>query len=100
MTDAVRRLHDDLSNDLDRIKKRFKGMPRLSLVVRFPEDPGKGIYLTDDHKADMLSQIDYLERHAEESPEDFIEAKTGPLAQGGRQPGAAGKEEDATQEGR
>lgn len=81
MTDAVRRLHDDLSDDLDRIKRRFNSTPRLSLIVRFPGEPGKGLYLTDDTREEMNGQIDYLEQHVRTAPEDLIEAKTGPLAQ-------------------
>lgn len=92
MNDAIRNLHEDISNDLDRIKKRFKGTPRLSLIVRFPEEPDKGLYLTDDTKAGMIGQIEFLERHSIGCPEDLIEAQTGPLAQGRGPATAAGKD--------
>lgn len=92
MNKEIRELHYEVSNDLDRIKSRFKGSPRLSLVVRFPDEPNKGMYLTDDTKAEMLKQIEFLERHSEEFPEDLIEAKTGPLPQGRGPATAAGKE--------
>ena len=75
--DVLAELHNDLSNDLDRIRERFNGTPRLSLVVRFPDEPDKGVYLTDDTKAAMLSQIEFLEQKATR----VFEAKTGPLAQ-------------------
>ena len=74
--DVIAELHNNLSNDLDRIKKRFKGTPRLSLIVRFPDEPDKGLYLTDDTENEMLGQIEFLEQKAAR----VIEAKTGPLA--------------------
>ena len=77
MKDVIAELHNNLSNDLDRIKRRFKGTPRLSLIVRFPEQPDKGLYLTDDTKNEMLGQIEFLEQKASR----VIEAKTGPLAE-------------------
>ena len=86
--DILAELHNDLSNDLDRIKKRFKGTPRLSLIVRFTDEPDKGLYLTDDTKAEMLAQIEFLEQKAAR----VFEAKTGPLApRDARQQPAAGK---------
>lgn len=74
--DVIAELHNDLSNELDRIKTRFNGSPRLTLVVRFPDEPDRGLWLTDDTKDEMLSQVEFLEQKATR----IIEAKTGPLA--------------------
>ena len=54
------RLHNQLCGDLDRIKKRFVGNPKVSLVVRF-EDPEKGIWLTDDTATSAIEYIRYME---------------------------------------
>ena len=75
--DVLAELHKALSGDLARIAERFTVKPRLSLVVRFPDEPGKGLYLTDDTKAGMLAQIEFLELNSQR----IFEAKTGPLAQ-------------------
>lgn len=85
--DNIADLHSSLSDDLDRIKKRFRGNPRISLIVRFPDAPSKGLYLTDDTKAEMLGEIEFLESGAPETR--IIEAETGPLAKT-RRPRTAG----------
>lgn len=57
----LQQLHNQICADLDRIKGRFVGTPKVSLVVRF-EDPEKGIWLTDDIAADAIAYIEYMEK--------------------------------------
>jgi GTP cyclohydrolase III len=62
----LQQLHNDLCADLDRIKARFIGAPKVSLVVRFDE-PEKGIWLTDDTADSAIEYIRYMEaKNAEE----------------------------------
>ena len=75
---SVQRLHNALCADLDRIKKRFIGNPKVALVVRF-DDRDKGIWLTDDTADAVIEYIRYMEARNS-------------LAQGGRQDAAAGKD--------
>jgi hypothetical protein len=56
----LQQLHNDLCGDLDRIKARFNGTPKVSLIVRF-EDPEKGVWLTDDKAEDAIAYVRYME---------------------------------------
>ena len=63
-TEAVERLHDDLSNDLDGIKKRFKAGVRVTLVVRVPGEPDQGTVIGDDDLEEAVGQIRHLQAKA------------------------------------
>jgi hypothetical protein len=60
---VLQELHNDLCGDLDRIKRRFKGSPKVSLIVRF-EDPEKGLWLTNDTADDAIAYVRYMEEKA------------------------------------
>jgi hypothetical protein len=59
-------LHLDLTGDLNRIALRFKGNPKISLVVRFENEPTKGVFLTSDSIPEVHAAIDYLDEHAKQ----------------------------------
>jgi hypothetical protein len=64
MTTKARLLHDlhaDLSSDLDAIKSRFIGNPKVTLIVRFEDDPDKGVFLSDDDFESAIAQVRFLE---------------------------------------
>ena len=56
----LQQIHNELCADIDRIKSRFKGKPKVSLIVRF-DDPEKGIWLTDDTADSAVEYIRYME---------------------------------------
>ena len=64
----MQNLHNELCGDLDAIKVRLKGYPKVSLVVRFPGELEKGLWLTDDTAAEAVRFIEYVEeRNQKES---------------------------------
>lgn len=63
--EVLKRLHFELTGDLNRIAMRFKGKPKISLVVRFEGAPTKGVFLTSDTVAEVHAAIDFLEADAQ-----------------------------------
>lgn len=57
-------LHEDLSSDLDRIRDRFKGEPKISLVIRFEELGDNCIYLTNDTTPEVIAAIQAREKES------------------------------------
>jgi hypothetical protein len=60
-TADIRGLHCDLSDDLDAIKRRFAGNPKVTLIVRFEDAPGKGLFLSDDDFELAIAQVRSLQ---------------------------------------
>lgn len=60
-TEIIRDLHAELSNDLDAIKRRFVGSPKVTLIVRFDRAPSKGVFLSDDDFDLAIAQVRSLE---------------------------------------
>lgn len=58
-------LHQDLSGDLDRIKKRFAVPVKIALVVIVDNDAKRSVYLTDDTTENVINVIQRLERRAD-----------------------------------
>lgn len=55
MSDAHARIHEMLAADLERIARHFKARPRLTLLVRHPDNPNANILLSDDNLSEVVS---------------------------------------------
>ena len=55
----MRRLQDDLSDDLDRIMKRFKN-PKVTLIVRAPDLPDGDVVIGNDNLDEAIAAVQRL----------------------------------------
>lgn len=69
---VLKTLHQDLSGDLDAIKKRFAVPVKIALVVIVQNDAHRSVYLTDDTTENVIATIQRLQESADHvfSPED------------------------------
>lgn len=65
MSDVLEQLHDDLSNDLDRVKLRFKPGVKVTLVITKPGNPEADVVIGD---ADLNETIEAIRRRVRTSP--------------------------------
>ncbi len=54
-------LHALLSAKLEEIAALYKVRPRLTLIVRMPERPNEGAFLSDDNWTDVVGTVQYLQ---------------------------------------
>ena len=59
----VTNLHDNLQNDLDRIKARFKN-PKLTLIVRNPDVKDGDVVIGDDDLNLAIESVRKLQKNA------------------------------------
>lgn len=57
MSDVLDQLHDDLSRDLHRIKKRFKPGVKVTLVIRRPDNVEADVVIGDDDLNETIATI-------------------------------------------
>jgi hypothetical protein len=53
----LQQLHYDISEDLERIAKRFKGRPKITLIVRNPELADGDVLISDDDFEQAIAAI-------------------------------------------
>lgn len=63
--EALAQLHLNLCGDLERIRQRFNGDPRISLIVRIEGKPEGSLYLTDDKSEEVIAVIRQRETSSE-----------------------------------
>lgn len=60
MNDKLRNLHYDLASRLEAISKLFTTPTRITLVVRTPDLPDGGVFISDDTPDAVISEITRL----------------------------------------
>lgn len=57
---AKEKLHETLSEHLERIAALYKVRPRITLIVRMPNKPDQTVFLSDDNWSDAMAAVKYL----------------------------------------
>lgn len=57
-------LHATLSDHLDEIASLYKERPRITLIIRVPDKPDQGVFLSDDNWTEAAEQVAYLQKAA------------------------------------
>lgn len=58
------KLHETLSEHLERIAALYKTRPKITLIIRVPGKPDQSVFLSDDNFEEARAAVAYLETHA------------------------------------
>lgn len=59
-----KRLHIALCDHLEQIAGLYLERPRITLIIRVPGYPDRGVFLSDDNWTDAMEAVAYLQRDA------------------------------------